>query len=357
MTYDEDSTTPETGVTDSPQHESPSAQDSQSAAPLPVPSEKQPDGAFSRIAESPFEASHADLPPLSTIPGAAPAVSAAVSKDGDDKPARRGIARGGNGGAGSLGARPAIGVVENLIEIHENLSGKFANGYDENRRGVAVDLATPETSAEKPNAGGVVDFVPPAARKPFRAEVDPERSRGNPDERRQERFGRRERFERNRACARDTASETALAQKGGEWEVRGRSEKEADAGADPAKPAAFVRQGGQAAKTGQRAKIYLPPTEIPVQQEESIWKRLKNWLTDLFAAGKPEDKGRCSSNEDCRRRDTPRDWKDGGRDSRDNGRFRRGNQRSHGAPRSFNRDNRHHPHSHGGNNRPRRNGE
>jgi len=286
--------------------------------PAPVP-ETAPSTKSVRLADSPLETEVADLPPLSTLPS-----TSASAGNGDPQPAdarktitRRGLGRGGSAGNG-VTAAPDIGLVDDPKEINETLSGKFVNGYsghpDRTSGSEAVSIAPP---AGETGGSGAPEFTPPVSNTPHKAELDPERERSRREERRP-RHGRDERDSRSR---RDSRREPFFGERRedqpSEWTPGERS----DRGRHGANSA------GNAKTPAQPRKFHVDPPEIPVQEEESLWTRIKDFFANLFGKKDAEEPAgtdrKPSAHREGRGGDRQNNAGRGGRNRR-NGRNRRG---------------------------------
>ncbi len=276
-----------------------------------------------RLAESQLEAAHAELPPLSSIPNGIVAEGEEATggnglEENSVRPnARRGLRRGHAGRAGSSTESPAIGAVENPADISENLSGKYANGYE--GRPARREFVPMEAAEEKPAASessGPKEFVPPVSRDVYKAEMNPDRERQAREERRRSRPPREE-----RAPQKEFFGERRE-DRPGEWSPQGR------------------RNAHQ--------KLEIAPPEIPEQQEETLLGKIKKFFSGLFG-GKPEETPKKQRGYSGDKRDFPRDSnrrRRGGRGRR-GGEFRQ--DRGDRNPRNPNRDGRNRPPSRGGN--------
>lgn len=294
------------------------------STPAPAPQSPAP----VRLAESQLEATHADLPPLSNIPGATSGTTGSGDASGahEARPAtRRGLGRGGAAGASSA-ARADIGVVEDPAAISETLSGQFANGYSERperaerqerprreRARFDAPSAPAEGAAETPPADGPAtpsEFVPPVSEKIYKAEMDPERERKFREDRRRdrpERGGRRDdRNARDDRFSRDDRPRDWAPREGGQG----------DGTAPPA-------------RVGGRQKLIIEPVKIPEQEpEEGLFSRIKSFFAKLFGGGSDASETSAPKGGDGNRR--PRDDNYRGR----NGGHRRGGHGRHNNDRS-----------------------
>lgn len=103
----------------------------QIAAPEAVPAEEKRE----RLVESPLEASHSEVLPLSPIEASSSETAVPAEKGREKKQGRRGLRRGNSGRGNRHGKNPAqsVGVVENPSEVKETLSGKFVDGYEKDQ--------------------------------------------------------------------------------------------------------------------------------------------------------------------------------------------------------------------------------
>lgn len=275
-----------------------------------------------RLTESPLETTHADLPPLSDVSNSSVATELGSEITGSSarRPMpRRGIARGSSSSAGTA-AKPSIGVVEDPAAINETLTGRFVNGYTPPAR-----TAPPPSDRDAP-AARPDEFVPPVSQRVQRTESAPGARNKN--------TGRN----RNRNERR---------------EDRPRGETPAGAASASQDPTTLIRSGNG------RQKLIIEPAKIPEQPKESFFSTLKNFFKNLFGSpATPPSPKKDDGDNSRRERDNNRNANNGYRNGgarrhrgRQGGNFRH-NNRHGGNPPSYNRDNRHRPHPHGGNNRP-----
>ncbi|MDR2863210.1 MAG: hypothetical protein LBV54_04960 [Puniceicoccales bacterium] len=329
-----------------------------------APASESPSGPASsvRVSESALEATHADLPPLSNIPGTTTVAdnSCALGNPNENRPAaRRGLGRSsGSGSDGSVG-KPNIGVIEDPAAISESLSGQFANGYNNNNnsshsarpRRERRDTPAPESNSapEAAEKSGPDEFVPPVSQRIYKAEMDPDRERQVREDKRRDRGDRSDRGDRgdrndrgdrgdrdNRRERREFFGERPE-DRAGEWTP-------GDRHSEPPTPAG-----------GGRHKLIIEPAKIPDEPvKESILTRIKRFFANLFS-GKddsslpPVEEKRRSH--DDKFRGGRGGYRRGGRGrGQGGGEFRSGgNYKSGGNSQSFNRDGHHRPHSRGGN--------
>lgn len=276
-----------------------------------------------RLAESQLEAAHAELPPLSSISNG---VAADGEQDGGNGPedngtrpnTRRGLRRGQSGRSGKNNAEaPAIGAVENPAEISENLSGKYANGYEGRpaRREFVPSPVAEEPRSTAAETSAPKEFVPPVSKDVYKAEMNPDRERQAREER------RRSRPPREGKTSQKEFFGERREDRPGEWSPQGRR--------------------------NPHQKLEIAPPEIPEQKEDGLLEKIKKFFSGLFA-GKPE--------EVKKKRDYSGDKKDfqrGGNRRRRGGRGRRGGEfrqdRGERNPRNPNREGRNRPHARGGN--------
>ncbi len=335
---------------------------SDAAANKPAPATSAP-----RIAESAFEAAHAELPPLSAIGGEAPVTASETSTT----PAgvRRGRGRGAPAGkfapAGGQPAKVAFGEVENPADMTESLSGKHAQGYpaerterparperEERKPREAAPAPAAETgccsegpcacTGEAPAApAGPKEFVPPVSEGTFKAELNPEAERKAREERRQQQQGNREpRQERRRDDDRRQQGNREPRQDNRQGEQQQRRDGE---------PRQERRRDEQRNRPG---RLTIEAPKIPEQEPTTLFGKIKRAIGKLFSAKEPETV-ELPKSENKGNRDS-RDWQPGRREERhghgDRRReFRHGNS-GHGA-KDPSRDGRHRPHQRGGNHR------
>ncbi|MDR2429505.1 MAG: hypothetical protein LBD14_01150 [Puniceicoccales bacterium] len=285
------------------------------------PRATSPDGnARARLAEAPLETTHAALPPLSDISNTSVAteLGSEITGSSPRRPLpRRGLARGSNTNAGTA-AKPSIGVVEDPTASNETITGRFVNGY--------TPPPAPAGRRDAP-AASPDEFVAPVSPRVQRTEAAPGAHNKN--------TGRhRARNERR--------------------EERPRGEAPAGTAPTPQDPTTLIRSGNG------RQKLIIEPAKIPEQPKESFFSTLKNFFKKLLggpaapAAPKKND-GDNSRRERDNNHNANNGYRNGGprrHRGRHGGNFRHNNNRHGGTPPSYNRDNRHRPHSHGGNNRP-----
>jgi hypothetical protein len=325
-----------------------------------------------RIAESGFEATHSDLPPLSSIPSSAAENSAAAGPRNERPAARRGLGRGGDGSAPAT--HPAIGVVDDPADLSESLSGQYANGYGgnggdparprrerENHRGRGDPSPVAETPpAEDAPTSGPREFIPPVSQKTVKAEMDPERERRNREEKRQFRPARAEYPRAEYPRAEYPRAEHSRQQSRQDGEFFGqRYEDRAKEWTPGGNTANGKHQGGARA-------FNIEAPDIPKQVEEGLWVRIKGFFANLFGSKNGGTTAPKPSGTHTGPDKHAGDGADGGRGRGGyrhgrgrrggGGDFRHSNRNSGGNPQNYNRDGRHRPHAHGGNNRPRREG-
>jgi len=328
---------------------SPIAPDNAAAPAAPAPA--------NRIAESAFEATHADLPPLSAIGGNdAPAVANGADATASAGP-RRGRGRGAPAGKSANGqtGKVAFGVVENPADLTESLSGKHAAGYGDN---VEAPRPRREERAPKPEpveGAAPKEFVPPVSQGSFKAELNPEADRKAREERRQ----------------RDdqTPREPREPRQGGERRERGerqdrgprenREPRQGDGNRERDGEGRRDRQQGQGGERrehrGDRqrpGRLTIEAPKIPVQEPTSIFGKIKRWLAEAIWGVPP---GAEIEFNGVSKPKTPhsKDWQfNRGRDNGGRRDFGRGNGGRQGD-RNPNRDGRHRPHARGGNHHDR----
>lgn len=294
------------------------------AAPAPAP---QP-----RIADSTFEAAHAELPPLSAIGGDSAAPETTESGAAAPSGARRGRGRGapaGKFGAPGATQKSPIGAVENPSDMTESLSGKHIAGYGDAKPAEAPAEPKPERTA------GPKEFVPPVSEGVFKAELNPEAERRAREERRRQRTEQRPQ---------------------GEQPQQPRAERQGDG---PRPPREDRRQGGENREQGRRderrpdrpkpGRLTIEAPKIPVTQELSLFGKVKRAIARLFGVPARDE----VKYESTSKKPTPhsRDWKPTGQNDerRGKGDFRHGNHRGGDNRGNPNRDGRHRPHQRGGN--------
>ena len=286
------------------------------------------------LAQSALEASHADLPPLSNITDSTASNSSenlALHAEKHPLP-KRGIGRGTSSAAANA-SLPSIGVVQSLETATENLSGQFANGYNgkpEHTQPRSPQLPQQQeqhpqqTRAEaKPFAPS--EFVPPISQKTYKAEMNPEHER-----RKRERKSNVQEAGNNAPARRHNQS--------AEW--------------SPGEN----KNGNNAAHNQPRPqKFTVDPPTIPEMQKDSLWTRFKEFVSNLFRS-EPTEPAPDSDSKKNKHNHYSSGKGQGGdghwhkyRGNRKN-RYRHGNRGPGGTPQSFNRDGRHRPHAHGGEN-------
>ncbi|MDR2513461.1 MAG: hypothetical protein LBD01_06685 [Puniceicoccales bacterium] len=298
------------------------------------------------LAESALEASHADLPPLSNIIASASENTAPQAENRSSTP-RRGIGRStAASNSANNATRPSIGVVQSPETVTENLSGQFANGYSDQpehaqrkrpQRPQQQEQHPQQTSTEaRPPATNV--FVPPISQKTYKAEMDPEQER------------RRREGKRNSREA-GNSREGGNAREAGNAPTR-RANQTIDWSPGENKPNANTYKNNQL----RPQKFTVDPPSIPEMQKDNLWTRLKEFFTNLFR-GKSEEQP-STPNDDGKKDKYHHFGKGQGgsgywqkhRGNRKN-RYRHGNRSPGGNPQNYNRDARHRPHAHGGENR------
>ncbi|MDR2982539.1 MAG: hypothetical protein LBV12_09880 [Puniceicoccales bacterium] len=361
----------------------------------PVPTTTPAAQPKERLAESSLETSHAELPPLSTIPAGnevAEEVPGPSEPAGIRSTSRRGLGRSGAGkaGAGSA-ARPAIGVVEDTNAISESLSGQYVQGYGEQQPrqskrvgGEPISQPAQEEPASKTDSASDTsaprEFVPPVSKGTYKAEMNPDRERQAREDKRRERqndrsvgdnrgpaerpargerqesFGeRRERqADRNVGGNRGPIERPARGERQEFFGERRESQKQDwSPGGRPESREPKESKDSRPHKDGARQKLVIEPAKIPVQAEETFFSKIKRFFGSLFGISEPEIKKEPSKGNGQRGRNySDRDGQRGGRDryrDRQHGNFRHGNRNRSGNPQSYNRDGRHRPHSRGGN--------
>ncbi|MDR1497710.1 MAG: hypothetical protein LBS59_04770 [Puniceicoccales bacterium] len=298
-----------------------------------------------RIAESQLEATHSDLPPLSNIPTLSSDSSATASPTGSGvnnrPPQRRGIGR--SSAFSTVASQPAIGAVDDPADTEESLSGEFANGY-----GTANKTPAPAVNNAPGNQNQPREFIPPISQRTVKAEMDPEPERRNREEKRQIRSPRTDDRNRRQQQPRQNESHEGYFNPRNEDRVSSWSPSDSPS-SKPRSPRPF--------------NIEAP--DIPKQVKDNLWTKIKGFFTDLLngkSNGQPANKSgtaksatgkhTADNGNDTGSRDGHYQGR-GGRNKR-GGDFRHGNRNTGGNPQNYNRDGRHRPHSHGGNNRPRR---
>lgn len=364
-------------MSDTDNREPAAAPQGEPIASSPIASDKPAQEApapVNRIAESAFEATHADLPPLSAIGGGdAPATTGAADTSAPAGP-RRGRGRGAPAGKSANGqtAKVAFGVVENPADLTESLSGKHVAGYGDaapaerpRREDRPRREERPRTEAPAPSAEGVAatpesgpkEFVPPVSQGTFKAELNPEAEQKAREERRQRddrgpRENRGERGPRN-----DRPQGERRENRDGNRENRGERGPRND------RPQGERRENRE--NRGERnrpGRLTIEAPKIPVQEPTSLFGKIKRWVAETILGVPPGDE--IEFNRVSKPR-TPhsKDWEfnRGGRNPNNGGRrdFGRGNggngngNRNGGGDRNPNRDGRHRPHARGGNHHDR----
>lgn len=309
-----------------------------------------------RIAESAFEAAHAELPPLSTIGGEAPVTASETSTTpvGVRRGRGRGAPAGKSGASAGQPAKVAFGEVENPADMTETLTGKHVNGYPERAehperpareerkpREAAPACSEPEcTCAPEAPAAGPKEFVPPVSEGTFKAELNPEAERKAREERRQQQGPREPRPDRplrGEGRPQQGAREPRPDRPQGEQQPRREGE-----------PRREQRRDEQRNRPG---RLTIEAPKIPEQEPTTLFGKIKRAIGNIFRTkepktveiAKPENKGNRDS----------RDWQPGRREERrghgERREFRHGNS-GHGS-RDASRDGRHRPHQRGGNHR------
>ena len=330
---------------------------SDAAANKPAPA------AAPRIAESSFEAAHAELPPLSAIGGDAPVTASETSTT--PVGVRRGRGRGapaGKFGAPGQPAKVAFGEVENPADMTESLSGKHVQGYPEQPeraerparpareerkpREAAPACSEPACacSEEAPAATGPKEFVPPVSEGTFKAELNPEAERKAREERRQQQANREPRADRPRR-------DEGRPQQGNREPRPERPQGEQQ----PRRDGEPRREQRRDEPRNRPGRLTIEAPKIPEQEPTTLFGKIKRAIGNLFRAkepktveiAKPESKGGRDS----------RDWQPGRREERrghgERREFRHGNS-GHGS-KDPSRDGRHRPHQRGGNHRDHHN--
>jgi len=243
----ETNNTQETNITDTPA--------ATSEKPTPV-----------RLVDSPLEIAHAELPPLSNIPSGNVTEIASASDTSPKTSVRHGLHRNAVASKKTTAAAPEIGIVENPVEITENLSGKFANGYGEKTEQVKSEQVekngtvqrerryrltepSPSETAESGTSESPREFIPPVSQKTYTAEVSPERARERQQNRENLRTARNEKSSQKR-----------------EFFGERREDKAAD----------------WTPKHGSRTKLTVEIPKIPEQKTESLWDKIKNFFAGLL---------------------------------------------------------------------------
>lgn len=337
-----------------------------------------------RIAESSFEAAHADLPPLSTLGGEAPSASV-DSASAAPSGARRGRGRGpsaGKFGSADQPAKVAFGAVENPADMTESLSGKHVMGYgDQQPQGErprrepreerkpretapeATGEVAPETTASAEN--GPKEFVPPVSEGSFKAELNPEAERKAREERRQQRDERPRGDRRNSEGGEFRGNrEQAEGRSGGGDRQHGDRAPRGDRPQGERRDG--NREGQQQRRDGHRneqrprpGRLTIEAPKIPVQEPTTfIGKLVRAFMNKVWGVPASEK----VPFENVARPMTPhsKEWQFGRGQQRHDGRsgdnrnggqrrdFRHGNG-NQGGDRNPNRDGRHRPHARGGN--------